>query len=79
MNPKDLQNLLHSTIIYHELLRPQAYYSSTVPSAASLYKEAQALLFSSADTTSTTLMHSLFYVLNTLIVYQKLKAELCSN
>lgn len=40
MNPEGLQNLLHLTIIYYELLRPQAYCSSTVPSAASLYEEA---------------------------------------
>jgi cytochrome P450 len=72
-------NLPHSTTIYHELLRPQAYRSGIVPSAASLYEEAQALLFGGADTTGTTLMHGSFYVLNTPAVYQKLKAELRSN
>ncbi|KAF4226117.1 hypothetical protein CNMCM6805_005163 [Aspergillus fumigatiaffinis] len=78
-NPEGLVNLPHSTTIYHELLRPQAYRSGTVPSAASLYEEAQALLFGGADTTGTTLMHGSFYVLNTPAVYQKLKAELRSN
>ncbi|KAH1415788.1 hypothetical protein KXX16_008908 [Aspergillus fumigatus] len=78
-NPEGLQNLPHSTTIYHELLRPQAYRSGTVPSAASLYEEAQALLFGGADTTGTTLMHGSFYVLSTPTVYQKLKAELRSN
>jgi cytochrome P450 len=69
MNPEGLQNLPHSTTIYHKLLRPQAYRSGTVLSAASLYKEAQVLLFGGADTTSTTLMHSSFYVLSTPMVY----------
>jgi cytochrome P450 len=66
-------------IIYHKLLRPQAYHSGTVPSAGSLYKEAQALLFSGADTTGTTLMHSSFQVLTSPTVYEKLKAELLSR
>jgi cytochrome P450 len=66
-------------IIYHELLHPQAYHSSTVPSAGSLYKEAQALLFGGADTTGTTLMHGSFQVLTSPTVYEKLKAELLSG
>jgi hypothetical protein len=34
----------------------------TVPSAGSLYEEAQALLLGGADTTGTTLMHGSFQV-----------------
>jgi hypothetical protein len=78
-NPEGLQNLPHSTTIYHELLRPQAYRSGTVPSAGSLYEEAQALLFGGADTTGTTLMHGSFQVLMSPTVYEKLKAELLSS
>ncbi|EED12416.1 hypothetical protein TSTA_004620 [Talaromyces stipitatus ATCC 10500] len=58
-NPESLRNLPHSTTIYHELLRPEAYRSGTVSSGGSLYYEAQALLFEGADTTGlcTALSH----------------------
>lgn len=77
-DPKNLQNLPHSTTIYHQLLRPDAYRSGTVPSAGSLYEESQALLFGGADTTGATLMHGSFYILTLPTVYAKLKAELLS-
>ncbi|EED13527.1 cytochrome P450, putative [Talaromyces stipitatus ATCC 10500] len=77
-NPERLRNLPHSTTIYHELLRPEAYSSKTVPSADSLYEESQALLFGGADTTGTTLMHGSFYVLTAPTVYRRLKEELIS-
>ncbi|QKX57066.1 uncharacterized protein TRUGW13939_04174 [Talaromyces rugulosus] len=75
-DPKNLQNLPHSTTIYHQLLRPDAYRSGTVPSVGSLYEESQALLFGGADTTGATLMHGSFYILTLPTVYAKLKAEL---
>ncbi|KAF3403033.1 Cytochrome P450 monooxygenase yanH [Talaromyces pinophilus] len=77
-DPKNLQNLPHSTTIYHQLLRPDAYRSGTVPSGGSLYEESQALLFGGADTTGATLMHGSFYILTLPTVYAKLKAELLS-
>lgn len=75
-NPETLKNLPHSTTIYHELLRPEAYRSGTVPTAESLYEEAQALLFGGADTTGTTLMHGTFCILSLPDVYRRLKEEL---
>lgn len=77
-DPKGLQNLPHLKTIYHQLLRPDAYRSGTVPSLGSLYDESQALLFGGADTTGTTLMHGSFYILTLPGVYGKLKAELLS-
>lgn len=78
-NPEGLRNLPHSTTIYHELLRPEAYRSNIVPSADSLYEEAQALLFGGADTTGLTLMHGSFYILTLPNVYQRLREELVST
>ncbi|KAL1989438.1 hypothetical protein VTN49DRAFT_7249 [Thermomyces lanuginosus] len=75
-NPENLKNLPHSTTIYHELLRPEAYRSGQVPCEGSLYEESQALLFGGADTTGTTLMHGSFYILKMPEIYRKLKAEL---
>lgn len=75
-DPKCLDNLPHSTTIYHELLRPDAYRTGTAPSVESLYEESQALLFGGADTTGTTLMHGTFHILSSPKVYQKLKEEL---
>ncbi|KAL1989053.1 hypothetical protein VTN96DRAFT_5816 [Rasamsonia emersonii] len=75
-NPENLKKLPHSTTIYHELLRPEAYRSGTAPSSESLYEEAQALLFGGADTTGTTLMHGTFYILSLPEIYRKLKEEL---
>ncbi|CRG84223.1 Trichodiene oxygenase [Talaromyces islandicus] len=77
-DPINLQNLPHSTTIYHQLLRPDAYRSGTVPNAQSVYEESQALLFAGADTTGTTLMHGSFYILTLPTVYARLKAELLS-
>lgn len=71
-----MKNLPHSTTIYHELLRPEAYRSGQVPCEGSLYEESQALLFGGADTTGTTLMHGSFYILKMPEIYRKLKAEL---
>ncbi|KAL1963324.1 hypothetical protein VTN77DRAFT_8445 [Rasamsonia byssochlamydoides] len=75
-DPENLKKLPHSTTIYHELLRPEAYRSGTAPDAGSLYEEAQALLFAGADTTGTTLMHGCFHILSLPEVYRKLKQEL---
>jgi cytochrome P450 len=75
-DPKSLDNLPHSTTIYHELLRPEAYRTGTAPSVESLYEESQALLFGGADTTGTTLMHGAFHILSSPKVYRKLKEEL---
>lgn len=75
-DPSKLEKLPHSRTVYHELLRPEAYKSGTVPCAGSLYEEAQALMFGGADTTGTTLMHGTFYVLKQQNVYHKLKEEL---
>jgi cytochrome P450 len=64
--------------IYHQLMSPEAYKAGTVPSAGSLYEEAQALMFAGADTTGNTLMLGTFYLLRSPDMYQKLKAELRS-
>lgn len=63
-NPEGLSNLPHSTTVSHELLRPEAYLSNTVPSADSFLNQSQALLFGGADTIGITLMHGSFYVLS---------------
>ncbi|RDW72725.1 cytochrome P450 [Aspergillus mulundensis] len=77
-DPSQLEKLPHSTTIYHELLRPEAYRTNTQPCPGSLYEEAQALMFGGADTTGMTLMHGCFYILQETSkdIYGKLKAEL---
>ncbi|KAL4879870.1 cytochrome P450 [Aspergillus karnatakaensis] len=75
-DPSKLEKLPHATTVYHELLRPDAYRSGTVPSKESLYEESQALMFGGADTTGATLMHGSFYILSRREVYGTLKEEL---
>ena len=62
--------------IYHRLLNPEAYRTNTVPSAGSLYEEAQALMFAGADTTGNTLMIATYHLLKRPETLKKLKAEL---
>jgi cytochrome P450 len=64
--------------IYYQLMSPEAYKAGTVPSAGSLYEEAQALMFAGADTTGNTPILGTFYLLKTPEMYQTLKAELQS-
>lgn len=71
-----LKTLPHSTTIYHEMLRPEAYRSNVLPNAESLYEESQSLLFAGTDTIGATIMHGSFYILNLPDVYGRLKEEL---
>ncbi|KAL4912990.1 cytochrome P450 [Aspergillus aurantiobrunneus] len=77
-DPSKLAKLPHSTTIYHELLRPEAYRTGTAPSSGSLYEESQALMFGGADTTGTTMMHGCFFILSSADIHTKLKEELRS-
>jgi hypothetical protein len=61
-DPESLQGAPHR-IIYHELLSPEARKGAPLPSAGSLYEEAQALMFGGADTTGNTLILGTFYLL----------------
>jgi len=74
-NPKTLDQLPHKLTIYHQLLLG---HSGRVPSARSLYEEAQALMFAGADTTGNTLMLGTYYLLKSANSYSKLKEELKS-
>ena len=74
-NPDSLQNTPHR-IIYHELLSPEANKGSPLPSAGSLYEEAQALMFGGSDTTGNTLMLGTFYLLESLALVERMKDEL---
>ena len=53
-----------------------AYRDKQVPSAGSLYEEAQALMFGGADTTGNTLMVGTHRLLKNPEKMQRLKAEL---
>jgi hypothetical protein len=64
--------------VYHRLLDPTAYRDKTVPSADSLYEEAQALMFGGADTVGNTLMVGTHRLLMNAEKMSKLKAELQS-
>lgn len=74
-NPDSLKGAPHQ-IIYHELLNPEASKGAPLPSAGSLYEEAQALMFGGADTTGNTLMLGTFYVLESPGLVKRLKDEL---
>jgi hypothetical protein len=54
----------------------EAYRNKTVPSAGSLYEEAQALTFAGVDTIGNTLMIGTHYLLQQPDTMQKLKTEL---
>jgi cytochrome P450 len=62
--------------IYHRLMDAEAYRNKTVPSAGSLYEEAQALMFGGADTVGNTLMVGTYHLLKQPDKLQKLKTEL---
>jgi hypothetical protein len=64
--------------VYHRLLDPTTYRDKTVPSADSLYEEAQALMFGGADTVGNTLMVGTHRLLMNADKMSKLKAELKS-
>lgn len=74
-NPSSLQDTPHR-IIYHELLSPEANKNAPIPSAGSLYEEAQALMFGGGDTTGNTLMLGTFHLLESPSLLARLKEEL---
>ncbi|KAF4626931.1 hypothetical protein G7Y89_g11222 [Cudoniella acicularis] len=74
-NPEVLQDSPHR-IIYHELLSPKASKGAPLPSAGSLYEEAQALMFGGGDTVGNTLMLGTFHLLGSPLLVQRLKKEL---
>jgi cytochrome P450 len=75
-DPEKLKRLPHNMTIYHRLMDAEAYRNKTVPSAGSLYEEAQALMFGGADTVGNTLMLGTFHLLKHPEKMQKLKGEL---
>jgi cytochrome P450 len=62
--------------IYHRLMDPDAHRDKQIPSAGSLYEEAQALMFGGTDTVGNTLMLGAFHLLKHPDKMQKLKSEL---
>lgn len=74
-NPESLQGAPHR-IIYHELLNPEASKGLPLPSAGSLYEEAQALMFGGSDTTGNTLMLGTFHLLESPGLLERMKEEL---
>jgi hypothetical protein len=74
-NPRNLQEAPHR-IIYHELLSPDASKGAPLPSAGSLYEEAQALMFGGVDTTGNTLMLGTFHLLESPDLVARMKDEL---
>ena len=62
--------------IYHRLMDPEAHRDKRIPSAGSLYEEAQALMFGGTDTVGNTLMVGAFHLLKNHEKMQKLKSEL---
>jgi hypothetical protein len=75
-DPEKLKQLPHKMTIYHRLLDPSAHRSGTVPSAGSLYEEAQALLFGGADTVGNTMMVGAFHLLKHPETLRRLQEEL---
>lgn len=76
-NPDSLQDLPHR-IIYHELLSTKASKGEPLPSAGSLYEEAQALMFGGGDTTGNAIMLGTFHLLSLPGYVDRLKEELYS-
>jgi hypothetical protein len=74
-NPGSLQGAPHR-IIYHQLLNPEASKGAPLPSAGSLYEEAQALMFGGGDTTGNTLMLGTFHLLESPDLVARMKEEL---
>jgi cytochrome P450 len=64
--------------IYHRLMDPDAHRDKQIPSADSLYEEAQALMFGGTDTVGNTLMVGAFHLLKHPGTMQRLKSELCA-
>lgn len=62
--------------IYHRLVDADAYRDKKLPSAGSLYEEAQALMFGGADTVGNTLMVGAYYLLQNPQMQQQLREEL---
>jgi cytochrome P450 len=77
-HPENLKYLPHSMTIYHQLLDKEAYRMNTAPSEASLYEEAQALMYAGSDTTGNTLMVGTFHMLKQRETYAKFKKEILS-
>jgi hypothetical protein len=77
-DPEKLKALPHNMTVYHRLLDPTTYRDKTVPSADSLYEEAQALMFGGADTVGNTLMVGTHRLLMNADKMSELKAELKS-
>jgi cytochrome P450 len=75
-DPEKLKLLPHNMTIYHRLMDPEAHRDKQVPSAGSLYEEAQALMFGGTDTVGNTLMVGAFHLLKHPEKMQKLKSEL---
>ncbi|KAJ4317379.1 hypothetical protein N0V94_004982 [Neodidymelliopsis sp. IMI 364377] len=75
-DPEQLKLLPHNMTIYHRLLDPEAYRDKTVPSADSLYEEAQALMFGGGDTVGNTLMLGTYHLLRQPETLAKLKKEI---
>jgi hypothetical protein len=74
-NPENLLGAPHR-IIYHELLNREASKGAPLPSAGSLYEEAQALMFGGGDTTGNTLMLGTFHLLESPDLVARMKEEL---
>jgi len=74
-HPDSLQDAPHR-IIYHVLLSPEASKGAPLPSAGSLYEEAQALMFGGSDTIGNTLMLGTFHLLRSSDLVQRVKEEL---
>lgn len=77
-NPDRLDDMSHNMTIYHQLMDKQSYKDGVVPSAGSMFEEAQALMFAGTDTSGATLMHGFFEILKRKSAYQRLKKELTS-
>jgi hypothetical protein len=75
-DPEKLKLLPHNMTIYHRLMDPDAHRDKQIPSAGSLYEEAQALMFGGTDTVGNTLMLGAFHLLKHPDKMQKLKSEL---
>ncbi|KAJ5882937.1 uncharacterized protein N7473_009823 [Penicillium subrubescens] len=72
---KKLDNLPHSSTIYHLLLGPEV---SAPPSHLSILEETQTQVFA-GESSGLTLMHGSFHIVQTPRVYQKLKEELIAT
>ncbi|KAI0047707.1 putative P450 monooxygenase [Auriscalpium vulgare] len=74
-NPSELDNAPHQ-IIYHALLNPEANKGRSIPSKLSLFHEAQVLLNAGSDTVGITLIVTVYNIINSPGIQQRLHAEL---